>query len=132
MVFVFSLPRYLRVRGECWDTMVFDPNGQGGPPDVNIHTRGAGFMGFKNRRDAEEYLHLLFQWDEAIDKKQGEITSKYATGNWKVWIFYLHTMSSALDVYRPAFYIPKAQYKVPKDWKEKKSMTGKISGYVNE
>jgi hypothetical protein len=43
---------YLKIQGECIDTLIFDPRGQGG--DKNYHCRAPGFVGFDSRKDAEE------------------------------------------------------------------------------
>lgn len=86
---------YLKCVGECWDSVIFDPSHQDsrdliergrvrGFPKTHYHQRAAGFMGFSRRKDAEEYLHLLFQWDrEQAKNPEGgidKLTSEYTNG----------------------------------------------------
>ncbi|CAD7924907.1 unnamed protein product [Amoebophrya sp. A120] len=124
---------YLKCVGECWDSVIFDPSHQDGTglekkfPKTHYHQRGAGFMGFAQRRDAEEYLHLLYQWDRehAKDPDSTKLTSDYAKGSWKVWIFYLHEPTTARAMFDSGHLILGKDMPAALDWVTKYKKKGK-------
>merc|ERR1712194_356605 len=105
---------YIKIQGECCDTFIFDPLSQEGE---NIHQRGAGFMGFKTRRLAEEYLHWLFRWD-AVNRRGADAPLKRdAQGSWKVWIFYIKRQGTLNEAYGAGRLLPQSLLPVPIDCK---------------
>ncbi|CAD7958545.1 unnamed protein product [Amoebophrya sp. A25] len=118
---------YLKCVGECWDSVIFDPSGQEDKfPVSHYHQRGPGFMGFSRRKDAEEYLHLLFQWDREKRKAQqenkptpGTLTSDHAIGSWKVWIFYLQDPVTSQAMFESGHLSLERRLPAAKDWTTK-------------